>query len=211
MAIAPTGLIIALGLGSHEPEPGRLLGLTRSAEWLARETSAKVLVVIPEALAGSSELDPISFRPLRLLLPSPPPGLVPTDEQAHRVWPVIGRPHPYSPGEQKLAAHLATDPDLGLLFQYNVRVQSRRGQAYLVDLLWPDGKVVVEIDGYNVHSSRAAFSSDRNRDYDLLISGFLVLRLPHDEVLQDVTLALDKIRDVVRFRQSRQSPRSTPQ
>ncbi|MEW4568227.1 DUF559 domain-containing protein [Tautonia sp. JC769] len=212
LAIAPGNLIVALGIGDHPPEPGRLLALARCAEWLARETSARVLVVIPEALADSSELDPISFRPVRILPPDQPTGRLPTDdEQAHRVWPVVGRPHPYSPGEQKLAALLATDPDLGPLFHHNVRVQSRRGPSFLVDLLWPEGKVVVEIDGYSFHSSRASFSADRSRDYHLLISGFLVLRLPHDEVVQDPFLALDKIRDVVRFRHPQPTPRSTPQ
>jgi very-short-patch-repair endonuclease len=212
LAIAPKHLILALGIGDQPPEPGRLLGLARCAEWLARETAARVLVVIPEAVAGSSELDAISFRPFRILPPDQPTGHLPTDdEQAHRVWPVVGRPHPYSPGEQKLAALLAADPDLGPLFQHNARVQSRRGQSFLVDLLWPDGKVVVEIDGYGFHSSRASFSADRSRDYHLLISGFLVLRLPHDEVVQDAPLALDKIRDVVGFRQSQQPTRSTPQ
>ncbi|WP_169975722.1 endonuclease domain-containing protein [Tautonia rosea] len=209
-AIAPSNLVIALGIGDQTPETGRLLGLTRCAEWLARETAARVLVVIPEAIADSSELASINFRPLRIPPPEPPTGHLPTDdEQAHRVWPVVGRPHPYSLGELKLAALLASDPDLGPLFRHNARVQSRRGQSFLVDLLWPEGKVVVEIDGYSFHSSRASFATDRDRDYHLLISGFLVLRLPHDEVVQDSSLALDKIRDVVRFRQSQQSPRRT--
>ncbi len=71
-----------------------------------------------------------------------------------------------------------------------------------MDLLWTAGKVVVEVDGYQHHGHRQAFSADRRRDYELTVSGYLVLRLPHDEVLDDVELAVEKIRDMVRFRQA---------
>ena len=208
LAIEPYGLLIALGVGEADPLPGRLLGLARGAEWLARETSARVLVVIPETFASSTELDGINFAPLRWPALPASSEASPTDEQAHRVWPILGRPHPYSPGELLIASRLAVDPMLGGMFQHNARVRSDRGSSFLVDLLWPDGKLVVEIDGYGFHSSRAAFSSDRNRDYELIISGYLVLRLPHDEVMQDVAIAVEKIRDVVRFRRGESPQRN---
>ncbi len=90
--------------------------------------------------------------------------------------------------------------DLSNLFEFNVRVDTVNQQRYCVDLLWRDGRVVVEIDGYYYHSRPENFRADRHRDYSLLISGYLVLRLPHDEVLADPQLALEKIRDVVKFR-----------
>jgi very-short-patch-repair endonuclease len=74
-----------------------------------------------------------------------------------------------------------------------------------VDLLWLKGKVVVEIDGYRHHGNSFAFVEDRHRDYELLISGYIVLRLSHDEVVSDVEIAVEKIRDVVKFRHSQQS------
>ncbi|MFL5829302.1 MAG: hypothetical protein ACJ76X_05235, partial [Solirubrobacteraceae bacterium] len=37
----------------------------------------------------------------------------------------------------------------------------------LVDLYWPDHKLVVEIDGYQWHKSRQAFENDRRRDAKL--------------------------------------------
>jgi very-short-patch-repair endonuclease len=82
---------------------------------------------------------------------------------------------------------------------------------YLVDMLWPEGKVVIEVDGYRYHGNRFAFSEDRHRDYELLLSGYLVLRLPHDEVIADVAIALEKIRDVVRFRRKEQPNRGEVQ
>ena len=96
---------------------------------------------------------------------------------------------------------MAKDPVLSGLLQFNQTVTSFRGNKYIVDLLWPEGRVVVEVDGYQFHSNRYAFSADRFRDYDLAISGYTVLRLPHDEVMDDVHLAIEKIRDVINFRE----------
>ena len=53
----------------------------------------------------------------------------------------------------------------------NVRILS-----YEVDMLWRSAALVVEIDGYAYHSTRAAFERDRVRDADLQASGLRVLR-----------------------------------
>ena len=74
-----------------------------------------------------------------------------------------------------------------------------------MDLIWVDGRVVVEVDGFRHHSSRHSFSSDRRRDYELLISDFVVLRLPHDDVVDDPAIAVEKIRDVVRWKKTLRS------
>ena len=49
--------------------------------------------------------------------------------------------------------------------------------GHLVDALWTEAKVVVEVDGYRVHGPRAAFEHDRRRDQRLAAEGFLVLRI----------------------------------
>jgi very-short-patch-repair endonuclease len=94
------------------------------------------------------------------------------------------------------------------LFRFNIRVATRNGNKYLVDLVWTEGKIIIEVDGYEFHSDRGTFSGDRRRDYELIISGYLVIRLPQDEVVEDVGLAVEKIRDVVLFRQASGLPRS---
>jgi very-short-patch-repair endonuclease len=66
--------------------------------------------------------------------------------------------------------------------------------------LWPEGAVVVELDGYPDHSARDAFERDRHRDYELLMSGYQVLRITNDEVTRDLEAAVGKIRDVVNWR-----------
>jgi len=116
------------------------------------------------------------------------------------VWPLQGVPHPRSEGEQLLARRLRQDDELGPLFEFNQSVATSRESLHTVDLLWRVGRVVVEIDGYRWHSSREMFARDRHRDYELMISEFLVLRLTHSEVVRDVELAIEKIRDVVRLR-----------
>jgi very-short-patch-repair endonuclease len=202
LAIDPAPLLIALLLGDHTPPAGALLGLARTAEWLACETNARVLVVVAESLATSTELDSINFG--SVAWPRKREGAEsPLGKKVEvTVSPVIGRPHPFSRGEQLLARRLTDDAMLAGLFRFNIQVRTQYENQYLVDLVWTEGKVVVEVDGYEFHSDRRAFSLDRRRDYELVVSGYLVLRLPHDEIVEDVDLAVEKIRDVVKFRRS---------
>jgi uncharacterized protein DUF559 len=46
-----------------------------------------------------------------------------------------------------------------------------------VDALWRAARLVVEIDGFEYHGTRAAFERDRARDADLQLAGFRVLRV----------------------------------
>ena len=53
----------------------------------------------------------------------------------------------------------------------NVRIAGHE-----VDFLWREQRLVVEVDGYAYHGTRAAFERDRRRDTDLQLAGFRVLR-----------------------------------
>ncbi|WP_165246748.1 endonuclease domain-containing protein [Paludisphaera soli] len=201
LAVDPGPLLFALATDDEAPPPGALLALAKAAEWLAREAPARVLVVVPEALAGSAELDAVAFEATHLR----GDACESVDSCAGprailRASPLIGRPNPSSGGEMRLAERLGRDAELAGLFRFNVRVATARGTTPLVDLVWEEGKVVVEVDGYHFHSDPRAFSNDRRRDYELTVSGYLVLRLPEDEAAQDPALAVEKIRDVVATR-----------
>lgn len=210
-AIEPNHLIILLAVDDPQPLPFHLYGLARALPWFANATGAQVALLVPAVLADHAELESVLYGAIHLT-PPPVANTLPreqqtvddddTEQQKEIIWPIRGRPHPFSPGEQCLAARLALEPDLAGLFHCNAWVDTVRGSHYLADLLWPAGQVVVEIDGYHFHSKRPAFHADRQRDYELLISGYLVLRLSHDEVMQDVAKAVQKIRDVVYFRKA---------
>ena len=49
--------------------------------------------------------------------------------------------------------------------------------GYEVDAVWPDARLIVELDGWEFHSSRTAFESDRDRDAETLLAGFATVRI----------------------------------
>jgi len=67
--------------------------------------------------------------------------------------------------------------------------------AYEGDLVWPEAAVVVEVDGYAFHSTRAAFERDRRRDAELQTMGYRVFRVTWRQIADEpealvATLAL---------------------
>lgn len=57
--------------------------------------------------------------------------------------------------------------------------------AYTVDFVWRAARVVVEVDGYGSHGTRAAFESDRARDVAIKLRGFDVIRFTWRQVAHD--------------------------
>jgi very-short-patch-repair endonuclease len=64
--------------------------------------------------------------------------------------------------------------------------------GFEVDFFWREHRLVVEVDGYAFHSSRAAFERDRRRDGALQAAGFHVIRLTWRQIVaeSDATAAL---------------------
>jgi very-short-patch-repair endonuclease len=46
-----------------------------------------------------------------------------------------------------------------------------------VDAVWDAHRLVVEVDGYRYHRTRAKFERDRRKDTRLLLAGYRVLRI----------------------------------
>lgn len=64
--------------------------------------------------------------------------------------------------------------------EVNVRIQGHE-----VDFLWRERRLVVEVDGFQFHSSREAFERDRRRDADLQATGLSVLRITWRQIAQE--------------------------
>jgi very-short-patch-repair endonuclease len=46
-------------------------------------------------------------------------------------------------------------------------------------MLWPEFRLVVELDGFAFHHTRAKFEDDRARDAALQLAGYRVIRITH--------------------------------
>lgn len=96
---------------------------------------------------------------------------------------------PGRPGVRRLRAVLATGPTF-TRSEAERRLRALLGRARLppartnvrlggkeVDAVWPDSRVVVEVDSFRFHGSRAAFERDRRRDAELQAAGYRVIRV----------------------------------
>lgn len=59
----------------------------------------------------------------------------------------------------------------------NAAVQGRRRDFY-----WPHRRLVVEADSYTWHRSPSALSEDRERDAELTLNAYAVLRFTYEQV-----------------------------
>jgi very-short-patch-repair endonuclease len=55
-------------------------------------------------------------------------------------------------------------------------------KRYMVDCHWPDLRQIVELDGWDGHSTRTAFREDRARDRRLRVAGYSVTRLTWNQL-----------------------------
>lgn len=106
--------------------------------------------------------------------------------------PVLMERHPRRPGAVALRAILA-DRSLGadvdeheLEAGFRSFLAERRLprpqwhqplSAYVVDCLWPKARLVVELDGRGAHAMPSRFDADRERDLDLRVAGWTVVRI----------------------------------
>jgi very-short-patch-repair endonuclease/predicted transcriptional regulator of viral defense system len=65
---------------------------------------------------------------------------------------------------------------------------------YVVDFLWPQARLVVEVDGRGSHATRRAFQADRDRDGRLAVAGYRVLRFTWWDVTRRPAVVADRIR-----------------
>lgn len=105
--------------------------------------------------------------------------------------------HSGAPGTRRLAAAVEADPPLTrseaeerfLDLVRQARLPEPRANHRIhgveVDFVWLRERLVVEVDGFVFHSSRAAFEADRRRDGKLADAGHLVLRVTWDQLTKE--------------------------
>ncbi len=79
-------------------------------------------------------------------------------------------------------------------------------EGYLIDIYWPQAKLVVELDGYAFHSARDAFERDHHKRAALRLAGIEVLSFTFRQVDLDPAFVIDAVRRML-ARASVSSPR----
>jgi very-short-patch-repair endonuclease len=69
--------------------------------------------------------------------------------------------------------------------------------GYFVDILFARERVVLEIDGWETHGTRAAFEADRKRRNELELAGYLVLNFTWWQLLNEPHWVLRCVREAL--------------
>ena len=179
------GVVLAVPVpdGMTAPEE---YALVAGAEWLAARGRLGVWLLG----APLAHVDWLPSLPITGVAAAPPRPM--TDD-------VTGKPHPASAAEAALEAALAAQ-DWAYGRQWNQFYQSHAlASPVRVDLLWPRARCVVEIDGPE-HREQLRFEADRQRDVQLQLDGYAVLRFTNARIRHDVHAV---VRQIGEFLQSR--------
>lgn len=171
--------------------PAHATSLIAAMEW-CRRRGATTVALLPEAPASEPPWDRILHGALVVAAPPPASAL-------SRLAPPAGSGPRGSTIERRMRNALAADADLAGLFADEVTVRLGPGVTPRVDLLWAQGKIVVELDGVE-HERGLTYGADRHRDYELVVAGYLVLRLTNAEIELDLARSLEKVRRIVNLR-----------
>jgi very-short-patch-repair endonuclease len=204
-AVDPKGLITVVTLPRASLRDA--LGVVHALEWLAANGNVAIVILCDELPSREPPFDRLLYGARAIVpdvfLPTHVDGAQAGDASlVALVLPAVhGRPHPQSPIEQRLSRMIEADDELRSKFVFNACVEDVSLKSPRVDLLWAEGRLVIELDGEE-HRARRAYRDDRHRDYELLRGGYVVVRIPNDEIVEDFERTVEKIRSAVRWRRS---------
>ena len=69
--------------------------------------------------------------------------------------------------------------------------------VFEIDFVWPDRRLMVEVDSYRHHGTRAAFERDRRRDQDLTAAGWHVVRFTWRQVIDEPERVVARLRSLL--------------
>lgn len=72
-----------------------------------------------------------------------------------------------------------------------------RGRHFNVDCLWPERRLIVELDGGAVHRTAQAFEADRKRDRVLAAEGWQVIRVTWRQLRDEAESVIDDVRTAI--------------
>lgn len=74
-----------------------------------------------------------------------------------------------------------------------VPVANAQVEGFMVDFYWPAAKLIVEADSYTYHAMPSAFERDRERDQQLILAGYTVVRFTHHQVTRKRKAVADRV------------------
>lgn len=83
--------------------------------------------------------------------------------------------------------------DFGLPRPYANRLLQIGGQTFEADLLWPEARLVVEVDGDETHGNAVARRSDRQRDLVLQLAGWRTIRIGWSELTGEQSAVAEQL------------------
>ncbi|MBK5220328.1 MAG: hypothetical protein JJE35_11165 [Thermoleophilia bacterium] len=69
-----------------------------------------------------------------------------------------------------------------------------------VDALWPDSRLIAELDSWEFHRHRAAFNRDRAHDSARLVAGYRTIRVTHERLDSEAATLLAELRALLGLR-----------
>lgn len=73
-----------------------------------------------------------------------------------------------------------------------------RVDSFIVDFFWPTRRLIVEVDGWDSHGTRSAFEADRERDTQLKLLGYDVVRFTWRQLTDDPAGWAGALRELLR-------------
>jgi hypothetical protein len=82
-------------------------------------------------------------------------------------------------------------------YQLPEPVANAQVKGFTVDFYWPAKRLVIEADSYTYHSMPSSFERDRERDQQLTLAGYTVVRFTHKQVTRQPEEVAHRVRQLL--------------